>query len=320
MGPLIISLIVVGIIVLILLSGYIFAYFYTLPIAKRLYSEQWVRKDNSHFQRGCSDKGFDYHLDMFNQGMEIRNKYLNNIKEVEVTSLGINLKGEYYDFGYEKAIIIIPGRMETAYYGAYYVGPLKRGGYNVLCIDPRAHGLSEGDKITLGLLEGLDAIAWARYLHDELNNKSIALYGICGGATASLIALNDKNCPTYVNLLITDGMFPSFVLLYKRHIKDEKKPVYPVLTSIMHLIKKYNGVNPYKMKPKKMIKSINVPVLFLSGSKDIFALPIEAKKMYESCPSSDKKFALIIDGRHSHLRYDNKKEYDNVVIDFLKNH
>lgn len=313
-------LLVALIVLFILLSGIIFSYFYTLPIAKKLYKNQWTRSDKHSFARGCSDPSFSYHLDMFNQGMEIRNKYLDKIKEVEIHSLGIKLVGEYYDLGYKKAIIVLPGRMETAYYGAYYIEPFFEGGYNVLCIDPRSHGLSEGELITLGKLESVDVLNWANYLHDEHRVDKVALYGLCGGATAALLALNDKNCPSYMDTFIADGMFYSFYRLYKRHIKDEKKPVYPIIWTIMHLIKKYNKVNPYKMKPMKLIKSYKGALLVLSGTKDKFALPSEAKKMFLASLSSDKKLCYISEARHSHLRYDNKKEYDNAVVDFLKNH
>ncbi len=304
----------------LLLSGAIFSYFYTLPIAKKLYKNQWTRSGENHFKRECSDASFDYHLDMFNQGMKIREKYIDKIKEVSVNSLGVKLVGEYYDLGFSKAIIVLPGRMETAFYGAYYLEPFFKGGYNVLCIDPRAHGLSEGSLITLGKLESEDTLTWARFLHDEYNVSEIALYGLCGGATGALLALTSSNCPSYMHTFIADGMFYSFFRLYKRHIKDEKKPVYPIIWTIMHLIKKNNGVNPYKMKPMKLIKKYNGSLLLLSGTKDIFAIPKEAEKMFNACPSNDKKLCFIADGRHSHLRYDNKKEYDNAVVDFLKNH
>lgn len=311
---------ILGGLLFFLFSGLIVGYFYTKPIAKKLYTSQWTRASANAFKRGCSDKNFDYHLDMFNQGMQIREKYLKNIEEVNIISLGDKLAGEYYNFGYDKAIILLPGRMETAYYGAYYVEPFKESGYNVLCVDPRAHGLSEGDKITLGKLESLDILSWSKFLRETKKVNNITLYGLCGGATACLLALKNKDCPSYINNIIVDGMFYSFYRLYLRHIKDEKKPPYPVIWTIMHLIKKGNDVNPYKMKPVKLIKDIHIPILFLSGIEDKFALPKEAKKMYELCPSNDKQLIYINNARHSHLRYDNKSEYDNALITFLKTH
>ena len=313
-------IIVFSILGVLLIGGGIFSFIYTNNIAKKLYRSQWIRHDGNKFLRGCSDPSVDYHLDMFNQGMKFREENISHVSEHSVISLGIKLCGEYYDFGYKKAIIVLPGRMETAYYGAYYAEAFKNGGYNVLCIDPRAHGLSEGKLITLGNDEAIDAIEWAKYLHNQLGVENVCLYGLCGGATAAVMALVNKDCPEYINSFIADGMFYSFYRLYKRHIQYEKKPVYPVLWEIMHQIKKNNHIDPYKACPFAFMDKIHVPTLFLSGAKDIFAIPSEAKLMYEKCASKDKKLVYIENGRHSHLRYDNKKDYDDAVKTFLNSH
>lgn len=315
------AIIIVAIVVgVLLIGGLIFSLIFTNKVAKKLYNMQWARNKNSMFSRGCSDPSVPYHLDMYNQGMKFREDNISCVSEHEIISLGIKLKAEYYDFGFKKAIIVLPGRTETCYYGAYYAEAFRNGGYNVLCIDPRAHGLSEGTKITLGKDEAIDTINWAKYLHDKLGVESICLYGLCGGATCACFTLLNDECPKYINSFIADGMFYSFYRLYKRHIVDLKKPVYPVVWMVMHNIKKYNNVNPYKAKPFDMVDKINVPILFLSGTKDIFALPSEAKMMFNKCSSKDKKLVYIENGRHSHLRYDNKKSYDDAVINFLKNH
>ena len=319
MDPFILTLIIVGSFILLsLIVGMIFMFVYTNKIANRLFIEQWTRQDKNKFKRGCSDKNFDYHLKMFNDGMKFHDEHIDNIKEISITSMGLRLQGEYYDFGFSRCVIILPGRMETCLYGAAYVEAYLKAGYNVFCPDPRAHGLSEGDKISLGKYEAVDVLNWAKYLHDELHNKTIVLYGICGGATASCFALTNKDCPNYINGFIADGMFYSFFRLYKRHIIDEKKPVFPVIYELMHKFKKYNDVNPYECAPHKMIKSIHVPTLILSGTKDIFAVPKEAKIMFDNSPAKNKKLVYIENGRHSHLRYDNQKAYDDAVFDFLK--
>lgn len=289
----------------------------TMPIAEKLYRLQWTRGEHA-FERGCSDASFDYHLDMFNQGMAWREKHLKNKVDVEVTSQGIKLVGEYFDFGFKKSIVLMPGRTETCYYACYYAETFKEAGYNVLTIDPRAHGLSEGKILTLGKLEGLDLIEWAKLLHDKFGVESVVLYGLCGGGTASCVAISSKDCPPYIKGFISDGMFYSFFNVYRRHIIDEKHPVYPVIWEVLGKIKHRNGVNPYKLTPKNLIDKVNVPTLFLSGELDKFAVPSEAQKLYELCGSKEKQFALIKGARHSHLRYDNLEDYNKVVIPFLK--
>lgn len=309
--------IIIGLVAFLLIGGIVAGFVITNPIAKKLYNAQWVRHSSEQFPRGCSDASFDFHLDMFNQGMEWRKANLSHIKEVEIQSDGLKLVGEYFDYGFKKAVIIMAGRMETCFYGCYYAEVFVKAKYNVLCIDPRAHGLSEGKYITLGKGEGKDLIEWSKLLHDKYGINSVCLYGICGGATAGCFALTDKNRPDYINEFIADGMFYSFFEVYKRHIIDEKKPVYPIIWTIFGLIKKNNGVNPYDCAPKKLISNIKVRTLILSGEDDIFALPKKAEKLYKKCGSVEKYLVSIPNARHSHLRYFNKEVFDKAVLTFL---
>lgn len=313
-----IALIVVGGIILLLLLGVVLPMLIiTLPIAEKLYKVQWTRGEHA-FERGCSDASFDYHLDMFNQGMKWREENFQHKIDVEVTSLDTKLVGEYFDFGFKKSVILMPGRTETCYYACYYAETFKKAGFNILTIDPRAHGLSEGKLLTLGKLEGIDLIEWSKLLHDRFGVKSIVLYGLCGGGTASCVALTNPNCPDYIKGFISDGMFYSFFNVYRRHIIDEKHPVYPVIWEVLGKIKHRNGVNPYKVTPKNLIDKVKVPTLFLTGELDKFAVPSEATKLYNLSGAKFKNLVLIKNARHSHLRYDNTLDYENAVIPFLE--
>lgn len=310
-----ILLIVVG---ALLIGGLISSIIFTMPIARKLHEKQWTRKNDEAFKRGCSDASVDYHLDMFNQGMKYRESNINKIKNLEIASLDTKLYAEYYDFGFDKVVMVLPGRTETALYGAYYAETFVKAGYNVLCMDPRAHGLSGGKYLKLGFDEAVDAINWAKKLHDEFGISHICLYGLCGGATASCLALTRKDCPNYIDSFINDGMFYSFYKVYRRHIVDEKKPVVPVIFEVMHLIKKYNKVNPYKAKPYSLIKKINVPTLFLGGELDKFSLNKETVAMCKRSPAMCKQVKIFKNARHSHLKYDSFNEYENTVISFLE--
>lgn len=313
-----IALIVIGAIVLFILLNLVIMLLYTNKIATRLFYNQWRRDDLSKYMRGCSDKDFDYHVDMFNQGMAYRKTILDKVHEVKIIVNEDRLTGEYYDFGFNRTIIIMPGRMETALYGAFYAEPLIKAGYNVLCPDPYAHGLSDGKVISLGSKEGDDVLSWAKYLHDEKGQEDIGLFGICGGSTGALYALKNQH-PNYLRFMIADSMFITFFDMYRRHIIDERKPVFPVIYQVLHKIKKYNKVNPYRVTPKKIIKNVREPILFLSGEKDIFSVSKNASKLFKLSRSVHKEIVYLPHGRHSHLRYDDKEIYDQAIEEFLKN-
>lgn len=309
--------IVLGILAAGLLFGLFPIVFVGFVVAHILYRLQWAKSEKHKFDRGCSDPTIDYHFDMYNKGMAYRETVKQFIKDVDIFNDGLHLFGEYYDFGNDKAVIILPGRMETCYYDAFYVEPYRNAGYNVLAIDPRAHGLSEGVYLTLGKKESLDTIAWAHFLHEKMGIKSIVLAGICVGCTCASYVFSNPNCPEFINGFVSDSMFLSFEKNYALHIKERKKPVWPCLQILFRLIKRRNGVDPYEAAPCKMVQNIQVPTLFLSGSKDNYALPEDAKWLFEHLGTSDKTFVNIEGGRHSHLRYDSKELYDRSIITFL---
>ena len=139
----IIILIVVG---ALLVLGLIFSVFFTFLVAYKVYSKTLMRDNNSHWGREqCSEPGNPAFETMWKRGLVWAKKDKSFIKELTIQSDdGLKLVGEWFDYGFDKTVIILPGRRETLVYSYYYAQPYKELGINVLVIDQRAHGLSEG--------------------------------------------------------------------------------------------------------------------------------------------------------------------------------
>jgi hypothetical protein len=64
-------------------------------------------------------------------------------------------------------------------------------GCNVLLVDQRAHGLSDGTSITFGILERFDVVSWANYVVDRFGpDVKILLSGVSMGAATVAVKLN----------------------------------------------------------------------------------------------------------------------------------
>ncbi len=303
----------------LLLGGLVAMFFYTFPIAKRVYFDKLVRTSPEKWGRECSAPENEEQLAMWNAGLEWKKQNESFIKEVSVTNDGFNLYGEYFDFGYDRCVIILPGRCESLIYSYYFAPPYKKAGFNVLAIDTRCHGKSDGKYNTIGVQESGDVIAWAKYVHENFSDKEIYIHGICIGTSSGIFALTSKDCPDYLRGFVTEGCFISFRECFLRHMKDEKKPIFPVLDMIMLLIKKHTGTNVYKDKPITAIKKLNpnCRVLFLFGEKDVFSIPEKSKQLYEACAANDKELVWFKKGGHSHLRINNTEQYDAAIVDFF---
>ena len=273
--------------------------------------EKWNR-----FYEGNSD---DELTIIHKLGMQWGDKYDAFRTDVEIRSDGLKLVGQYFDFGSDRAVIIVPGRMEALYYSMHYAEPYRAAGLNVLVIDNRAHGNSEGKYNSAGFKEWADVLRWAEFLHDK-GNRKIMLHGICVGSATVLYAMTSDKCPDYVCCMAADGMYETFKETTANHFKERKKPLFPALNIVLWKLKKQCGVDPAKEGPITYIEKMNKPILFLHGVKDEFSFADKAQGLYDKCPSKDKRIVWFNEGKHSRLRMHNESEYDGAIIDFTKDY
>lgn len=304
----------------LLAGGLIFMLCYTYPIAKRVYEEQLVRTSPEKWGRTCSFPDDSEQVQMWNEGIAWMEENRSRITELQIENDGLQLYGQYFDFGADRCVIILPGRCESLVYSYYFAPPYKKAGFNVLVVDTRCHGKSDGKYNTIGVKESGDVLAWAKLVHEKFHNQEIYFHGICIGTSSGLFALQADRCPAYLRGLVTEGCYVSFSETFKRHMMALNRPLFPVLQLVMREIYRHTGTNVYKDKPIKAIRKIrpDCRVLFLYGEKDIFSIPEKSRKLFAACASQDKKLVWFSQGGHSHLRINNTEKYDQAIIDFFE--
>lgn len=304
---------------ILLLGGLVFMILYTLPIAKRVYKEQLVRTTPDKWGRVCSFPDDKEQVQMWNDGIAWMEQNRSHITELQIENDGLRLFGQYYDFGADRCVIILPGRCESLVYSYYFAPPYEKAGFNVLVIDTRCHGQSDGIYNTIGVQESKDVLAWAKLVHEQFGNREVYFHGICIGTSSGLFALRSKNAPAYLRGLVTEGCYVSFSETFKRHMMALKRPIFPVLQLAMLQIYLHTGTNVYRDKPMTAIKQLkpDCRVLFLYGEQDIFSIPEKSRKLFAACSAKDKKLVWFSKGGHSHLRINNTEQYDRAIIDFF---
>ncbi len=292
---------------------------YVLPnviIASIIFRELLVRTNKKKWSRDCSWDDEEQKR-MFAEGELWGEENKEFQKRVSVKSDGFTLVGEYFDFGYDKAVIIVPGRMETCVYSYYFASPYKQAGYNVLAIDNRSHGLSEGRYNTVGIKEYKDLLCWAKFLHDEQNIKKAWFHGICIGAATCLYAFTSEKAPDYFEGLTTDGMYLHFGDMLERRIVERKHNPHPCVEIVMAFIKLVSGKNPAKDGPIHRIDKMNKPILFIYSKMDVYSPESAVMKLYEKCGSA-KRIEWFEKGIHSHVRINDEERYDEVIKNFIR--
>ncbi len=309
-------LLIAAIVVFIALSGFIFMWIYVWGIAKKQYSEMFIRTSPDKWARGNSCPENEEHSVMFNAGMKWGEENASYKEDIEITSKdGLKLKGEYFNFGYDRAALILAGRAETVLYCYYFAELFQKAGCNVIVVDPRACGLSEGKYTTAGMKEGEDAGLWIDYIHERYGIEKFFIHGICvGSAQAIYVAAAHQ---AYLKGIILEGPYSAFYKVLLMRTKNHGKPTFPVCLQMAMLYKKLAGVNVFKNKPIEEIKKVEVPALFLCGREDKSNSPDDFELIYNACGSAKKKFVWFDHGAHSHLRIVNLEKYDSEVIDFI---
>ena len=308
-------------IVLIAVVG-AFLFFFLIPtliMSFVLYSVLLVRNKPEKWGRVCSMPEDPECKRMFDLGLEWDAQYKDCKKEVTVTSDGFRLVGEYYDFGARSAVIIISGRTESLLYSYYFAEPFRASGYNVLVIDNRAHGLSEGKVSSLGYKEYRDVIQWSRLLHDELGNESVILHGICIGASVAVFAAVSKECPEYIKAISVEGMYVNFYESFVNHMRHDRPDTktFPIMQEVMLHIRVFSGANVVTDGPLKRIPKLKKPILFLHSREDQYSLPDKAELLYDAC-TAPKRIVWFDKGLHSRIRINNTEKYDKAISDYLR--
>jgi len=273
--------------------------------------------------RECTNKEDEQQMRMFNEGVERARRFKDKMEELSIVSGdGLKLYGEYVNFGHDKCAVILQGQTESLLYSYYFADVYYRNGYNILVVDVRAHGISDGKYRTGGIKESDDCVLWIKLINEKYGINDFTIHGICvGGATAIYTYVKLKSAGSgLIKRIVTDGVYQNYYEIFKRHFRMYKKPAFPALYLCFFLVYAFTGARLFKETPMKYMKDIDIPILFIWSEKDIFCIKPKGEEMFAACASEHKELRFFPEGRHSHVRSTQEAEYDEVIDKFLQKH
>jgi uncharacterized protein len=149
-------------------------------------------------------------------------------------------------------------------------------GYNVLMVDYRGFGRSQGKPSLDGIVEdAAAALAYLRMRTDADQTRLIVLGQSIGGATALRLLARDANG---VRLAVIDSAFAS----YRGVARDATAggPLAPVAAMTTGLLP-----GPDK-DPITALKSINVPLIFVHGKRDSIIDAVNSERLHAAAAGS----------------------------------
>lgn len=221
-------------------------------------------------------------------------------EDVSITSFdGLTLRGKYYEYA--------PGApMELMFHG--YRGSSERDlcggvdrcfalGRNVLIVDHRASGTSEGKVITFGVNESRDCMSWIDFILEKFGaDVKIILTGISMGAATVMMA-TARDLPENVVMVLADCGYTSSKEIIKKVIREMGLPaglLYPFVKLGARL---FGNFDPDELSPIEAMKTCKVPVIFVHGDADDFVPYEMSVQNYEAC-TAVKKLITVPDAGH----------------------
>jgi len=313
--------IMAGIAAAVFLAAGVLAMLFLVPIL--VFYHTTYRSPRKTRTRECTNKNDEQQMRMFNEGVEWAGRFKDKTEELSIISGdGLKLYGEYLNFGYDKCAVILQGRADSLLYSYYFADVYYKNGHNILVVDVRAHGLSDGKYQTGGIKESDDCVLWIKLINKKYGINDFTIHGICiGGATAVYTYVKLKNAGSdLVKRIVTDGLYQSYYEIYKGHFIMFKKPSFPAIQMCFFFIYAFTGARLFKETPLKCMKDIDIPILFIWSGKDIFCTKPKGEELFAVCASEHKELRFFPEGRHSHVRSSQEAEYDEVIAKFLQKH
>lgn len=146
---------------------------------------------------------------------------------------------------------------------------------NIMLVDMRAHGESEGDWAGSGWLDRRDVIAWCSWIIARTGEEAqIIIHGIGMGATAALFAAEEEDFPIQVRAIVSDSAYTDvWNETALRLGKGFAKP-QPMLDLYRIMLEKSKeGYDLSKGNVLPGIQSISTPLFIMHGEEDACTPP-----------------------------------------------
>ena len=194
-------------------------------------------------------------------------------EDVSITSHdGLKLTGRYFHVSdrapLEHQCHGYKGNPFVDFAGAWSIA--KAAGRNVLLINQRCHGGSDGHTITFGVLEREDVLAWIAYANNRFGQIPILLNGVSMGA-ATVLMVAGLDLPDNVKAIIADCPYDAPSNIIKKVLGQDMgmpvKLVYPLIRLGGIL---YGRFNLNADSPVEAVKRSKLPILLIHGDDDRF--------------------------------------------------
>ena len=187
-------------------------------------------------------------------------------------------------------------------------------GYNVVMPDLHAHGLSEGDAISMGWLDHKDVMQWLRIFQTD----TMVVHGVSmGGATTMMTSAEEMPEGVRDIHFVEDCGYTSVWDQFAKELKEQfGLPEFPLMYTTSLLCKLRYGWSFGEASAIGEVSRSPYPMLFIHGDSDKFVRTEMVYRLYDA-KSGHKSLWITKGTPHAHSYYDYREEYIQRVKAFV---
>ena len=143
-------------------------------------------------------------------------------------------------------------------------------GHNLLLVDQRAHGESQGRTISFGIKERWDVLSWAEYAVNRFGaGVEILLYGVSMGGATVLMA-SELKLPKNIKAIVADCPYSSPIDVILHVGQSNPLPNWLIRLFVILGAKIYGGFDINEVTAAEAMKHTKVPILIIHGGGDTY--------------------------------------------------
>ena len=196
---------------------------------------------------------------------------------------------------------------------------LIRRGENVILVDQRAHGDSEGKTICFGAKERRDVHTWIKHTEKLFGEDiKIFLWGVSMGAATVLSSLEFPHSDSVVGV-IADCPFssPLGIITLVANKMGLPRPFVPLLMRPAAVV--CGGFRLGKREARRAVMKSKLPILLIHGDADTFVPSYMSDEIYKAAVDAgvDISYHVFPNADHAMSYLSDKERYISLVDGFI---
>ncbi len=187
-------------------------------------------------------------------------------------------------------------------------------GLNILMIDLRAHGQSEGSHVTFGIKEKWDVLGAIDWLEQQ-GFKKIGVLGVSLGAASTVEAAVDPQGGDRIAAIVLDSCFSSVPELLGKNFPEETGYPNWLLPGGILMTRLLFDANLNLISPSSQLPRFRAPLMLIYGEQDRYLPLAQINEMISARRDADTW--LVADAGHARIYNGHSREYVSRVGRFF---